>query len=447
MRIPRVSIYVVNHNYSKFIAQAIDSVINQTYKDFELLIIDDGSTDHSREVIEKYRELSKVSIIYQKNKGITVTNNIALRHSKGRYLMRLDADDYLDKNALMIMAHEIEQNEDVGMVFPDYFLVDESGQEIEVYRRHDFASVSMYDQPAHGACTLIRKDCLESMGGYEEKLRAHDGYELWIRFIKQFKVSNIRLPLFYYRKHGNSITSNKNRIIKVREEIFQIHTQNIEMNGVAIIPIRATEENRELCLTELKGKKVVDWTLDAALNSKYLRQCIVSTDDNEIADYIKKVYGSKVTVSKRDNQLARKNIPLESVLKELMDQIRIDLNTYVFLPIETPFRGSKEIDSAIEVMKLFDADSVIGVRSEVDGFYFHDGGGLKPIRSSERLRLEREELYRDVGAIKLVRKEFFQKNLKILGGKIGHLLMSDYSSINLREPFGMQLAKIPMDKL
>jgi CMP-N-acetylneuraminic acid synthetase len=359
--------------------------------------------------------------------------------------MRLDADDYLDKNALMIMAHEIEQNKDVGMVFPDYFLVDESGQEIEVYRRHDFASVSMYDQPAHGACTLIRKDCLESMGGYEEKLRAHDGYELWIRFIKQFKVSNIRLPLFYYRKHGNSLTSNKNRIIRAREEIFQIHTKNIEMNGVAIIPIRGTEENRELCLTEIKGKKVVDWTLEAALNSKYLRQLIVSTDDIEIANYIQKLYGSKVTVSKRDNQLARKNIPLESVLKELIDQIRVDLNTYVFLPIETPFRGSKEIDSAIEVMKLFDADSVIGVRPEVDGFYYHDGGGLKPIRSSERLRLEREELYRDVGAIKLVRKEFFQKNFKILGGKIGHLLMSDYSSINLREPFGMQLAKIPMD--
>ena len=130
-----------------------------------------------------------------------------------------------------------------------------------------------------------------------------------------------------------------------------------------------------------------------------------------------------------------------------MDQIRMDLNSYVFLPIETPFRGSKEIDSAIEVMKLFDADSVIGVRSEVDGFYYHDGGGLKPIRSSERLRLEREELYRDVGAIKLVRKDFFQKNSKILGGKIGHLLMSDHSSINLREPFGMQLAKMPMDKL
>ena len=87
---PLVTVYITSHNYGKYIQQSVDSVLSQTFTDFELLIIDDGSTDNSRELIEHYREIENVKIIFQQNKGLNITNNIALRAAKGKYIMRLE---------------------------------------------------------------------------------------------------------------------------------------------------------------------------------------------------------------------------------------------------------------------------------------------------------------------------------------------------------------------
>ena len=95
---PLITIYITNHNYGKYIKQSIDSVLNQTYQNFEIIIIDDGSTDNSKNIIEKYKNDKKVRIIYQNNKGLTVSNNIAIKVYKGEYITRLDADDWLDPN-------------------------------------------------------------------------------------------------------------------------------------------------------------------------------------------------------------------------------------------------------------------------------------------------------------------------------------------------------------
>ena len=119
-----VTVYITNFNYGKFIKQAIESVLMQTEQSFELIIIDDGSTDNSKEIIEKYKDLKNIRIVYQKNKGLNVTNNIALRAARGKYIVRLDADDYFSPNALELLLEKLESDSMLGMVFPDYFLVD-----------------------------------------------------------------------------------------------------------------------------------------------------------------------------------------------------------------------------------------------------------------------------------------------------------------------------------
>ena len=90
---PRVTVYITNYNYARYVRQAIESVLAQTDQDFELLVIDDGSTDDSRETISEYQGHPKIRIIFQENKGLNRTNNIALKAARGRYIMRLDADD------------------------------------------------------------------------------------------------------------------------------------------------------------------------------------------------------------------------------------------------------------------------------------------------------------------------------------------------------------------
>jgi len=93
---PLVTVYITNYNYGRYLSQAIESVLNQTFTDFELIVVDDGSVDDSRDIIRQYQGHPKVRTIFQENQGLNKTNNIALRSARGKYIMRLDADDYLD---------------------------------------------------------------------------------------------------------------------------------------------------------------------------------------------------------------------------------------------------------------------------------------------------------------------------------------------------------------
>ena len=111
-----VTVYLVCHNYEDYVEQAIESVLAQTYKNFELIIIDDGSTDNSRDVINRYVKYSNVRVIFQENKGLIATNNVAIRAANGKYVMRLDADDYLHESALLVLVDAIEESEDLALV-------------------------------------------------------------------------------------------------------------------------------------------------------------------------------------------------------------------------------------------------------------------------------------------------------------------------------------------
>src|SRR6476469_7183143 len=192
MKSPLVTVYITNYNYGRFIKQAIESVLNQTFENIELCIIDDGSTDDSKSIIEEYSTLNNVQIIYQRNKGLNISNNIALRIANGKYIMRLDADDFLVPSAIEEMVNVLEADTAVALVFPDYYLIDENNKRIGQVRRFNFKEeVTLPDLPAHGACTMIRKELLLELGGYDEQFSCQDGYDLWIKFITKYKVENI----------------------------------------------------------------------------------------------------------------------------------------------------------------------------------------------------------------------------------------------------------------
>ena len=188
---PKVTVYITNHNYGRYLEQSIESVLNQSYKNIELIIIDDGSKDGSRKLLEKYQKIHDIKVIYQKNKGLTISNNIALKQAKGSFVIRLDADDYLDINGIKILVNEFDDDE-IGMVFGDWYIIDIDGQIVGIEKRHDFQKdVTFYDQPAHGACTMFRTEFIRNIGGYNENIHMQDGYELWFRFIDKYKIKNI----------------------------------------------------------------------------------------------------------------------------------------------------------------------------------------------------------------------------------------------------------------
>lgn len=437
MHTPRTTVYVTNHNYGRYLEQAIESVLSQTDQDFELLIIDDGSTDESRQILERYESREKVSVIYQQNRGLNVTNNIALKAARGRYLMRLDADDYLDPHALEVLATHLDKNPDVGLVFPDWYVVDEQGALLEVQRRHDFAQVTLLDQPAHGACTIIRRDCLLELGGYDEQFRCQDGYELWLRFTRRFKVSNVNLPLFYYRRHGNNLTQAEGRILDARAAILAKNAdQAPRIRTLAIVPVRGTASDpHSEVLRPLGSKRLIDWTLQPALASSAVCDVLVTTPDEAVLDYVTHRYGDHVITVRRDPKLARQNTRLEDSLFHALEQYGVGRpppDALMTLFVESPFRTPDMLNTAVDVMRLFGTDSVVSVRQEPGIFYKHNGSGLVPVVPLDIVRLEREDLYREAAQIYLTRLDELQRTRRLIGGKIGHFIVRTEAAFRLR---------------
>ena len=442
-----VTVYITNFNYGKFIKQAIESVLLQTEQSFELIIIDDGSTDNSKEIIEKYKDLKNIRIVYQKNKGLNVTNNIALRAARGKYIVRLDADDYFSPNALELLLEKLESDSMLGMVFPDYFIVDNQGEVLERQKRHDFDNeVKLFDQAAHGACTMIRVQFLREIGGYDESFSCQDGYELWVKFTSKFKVSNINEPLFYYRKHGKNLTSNEDKILDTRANINSKYVKkfNKEIKSVAIIPVRG--EGNDIYKLPFGSHTLLEEKINQALESNFITKVIVTSPDKNIKQLINDKYENidKVSFFYRDKSKTRINVDLNSTLELIVKKFKnLDFKAITILAIEFPFLKPSKIDDAINTMVLFDADSLISVRNTNKLLFRHNGKGMNPILGMEKFtKMEREMLYFHSGGISVSTRKNFEKNNKMLSGKVGHILLDQKSAFEINTEFDMKIATL-----
>lgn len=446
-----VTVYITNYNYADFLEESIHSVLNQTLQDFELLIIDDGSTDHSREILNKYEEHVKVSVIYQQNKGLNVTNNIALKASKAKYIVRLDADDYFAENALEVMVNRLESDEELGLVFPDYFHTDIHGGVIEHHARHDFdTEVSLFDQVAHGACTMVRVSFLRSVGGYNEKFSCQDGYELWVKFTQKYKVSNIREPLFYYRQHGSNLTGDERRILNTRAAINEHYSQelSIESSSLVIIPIR-TEQH--FVMEEIGGEKIIDVKIKNSLNSTKVELVVVVSNSDDIHQYLKEMYEGeeRLLVVKRSKSASRLNVDLSVTIDQVLDDEKVRRAQFfniVLLSVEFPFSDTQVIDDAINTLHLFQSDSLVTVRLENSMMFQHHGDGMVPILNQDKFqKIEREALYKNIGSVSVVKKDFFIKNKKVLSGRVGHIVLSTKAAWRVSSVFDLKMARLMTD--
>jgi len=425
---PLVTVYITNYNYDKFIKQSIDSALNQKFRDFEIIIIDDGSTDNSKNIIEQYRNHPKVTIIYQKNKGLNVSNNIAIKQARGKYIMRLDADDYLNENALTILSQKLINDKNLALVFPDYYLVDGNGNILAEEKRHNFENVTMYDQPAHGACTMIRKDVLIELEGYSEEFTRQDGYELWIKVIKNKKVANIDLPLFYYRQHGNNLTTNKEKLYNTRHEIVKKHTQDLNIkskNNIAIIPLRDIDDN-PLSLRKFAETTLLDITIKNLLSSENIKTVVVSSPNQKIISHLRKNYSDEIIIDQRPLELARVNTHIDTTIEYILNEYSLDNSDSIsVVTYEYPLRKSFYIDKAINTLNLFGADNVISVSQENSNFYLHEGDGLIAFNTNKDLRLERNFIYKETGGIHTVTADYFRKHGKISGERTTHIVIDN----------------------
>ena len=450
MKTPKVTVYIINHNYGRYVIQAIQSILDQTFQDFELIIIDDGSTDDSRQKLIKYENKENIKFIYQNRRGLTISNNIALNQANGEYIIRLDADDYLDQNALKILLNEFDTDK-VAMVFGDWYVVNRAGEVLGIEKRHNFSkNVTMFDQPAHGACTMFKTRCLREIGGYDENITSQDGYELWFRLIEKYEIRNINVPIFYYRKHGNSLTDKSEQLLKTRSKILKkiFKRKKIVLPKiVAIFPVRGEKlDNKSKPFMKLKKSYLIDIAIRNFLEVEGIDLIIIPSPDKKVLDYISKNYNSNnVLPLKRPLDISYIGIHIQQTMDLICKEVDLFNNHDAFIlhSIEAPFVKEHLIESAINIYKIFEVDTVIAVNEDNRFFFKHDGHGMVPLNYSHQIiRNEKEKWYASVANFVLRDKKKYFETKEMMGNKIGHVVFDKKASLLIEDNLDLRIAKL-----
>lgn len=202
-----ISIIISNFNHEKWIERTIRSLLHQQYieqNDFEIIVIDDCSSDNSKVILEKFIDFSNVKIIYNDvNLGLPQSINKAIQNSIGRYIVRVDSDDYVSRKFLFFLKYFLEQNREYQGVACDYIIVDENEKFIK-------RSNHLNEQIACGI--MFRRECLFELGLYNSDFEMREGHEFMKRFKSRFKLAYLELPLYKYRMHENNRTKNKDKL-------------------------------------------------------------------------------------------------------------------------------------------------------------------------------------------------------------------------------------------
>lgn len=212
----KVSVVMSVYNGEKHLAKAIASILNQTFSDFEFIIINDGSNDSSELIIRKFAiQDERIMVISRENHGLTRSLNEGIKLAKGEYVARMDADDIAFPKRLEKEVDYLDNHPEVGLVSCFARVINDCDQEIgehrppvvhnEIRKRSFFAG-----QLCHPAA-VFRKTLWAELGGYDEKVLYAQDYELWFRLMAGYKVANIPEFLFYWRNSASGIGRTKEK--------------------------------------------------------------------------------------------------------------------------------------------------------------------------------------------------------------------------------------------
>jgi glycosyltransferase involved in cell wall biosynthesis len=208
---PLVSIVLPTYNGARYLREAIDSCLAQTYLKWELIVVDDCSNDATPEIIASYVASDRRirSIRHQSNQKLPAALNTGHAAARGSYLTWTSDDNRFLPLAIEEMTSFLEEHPTVGVVYADCVLIDEGGQYLREYSAQP-ASRLAYMNPLR-ACFLYRRSVYETLGGYDAELFLAEDYEYWLRASRQFQLAPYHKILYEYRWHGHSLTNSRNR--------------------------------------------------------------------------------------------------------------------------------------------------------------------------------------------------------------------------------------------
>lgn len=206
---PKVSVIIPTYNYAHFVKEAIQSVLNQDFDDYEIIVVDDGSTDSTPEVVAQFGR--KVRYIRQENMGLSSARNTGIKAAQGEFIALLDADDIWLPGFLSATIARMEAEPYLGAVHTGFYFVDEHGRRLPQTNLETVPDDQMYDRLLDGeffvpASVVTRRECFERVGLFDETFRGSEDWDIWLRVAREYRFAGIPKPLLNYRMHGSNMS-------------------------------------------------------------------------------------------------------------------------------------------------------------------------------------------------------------------------------------------------
>jgi glycosyltransferase involved in cell wall biosynthesis len=211
-----VSVIVPAYNQENYIGRCLRSLLNQSLNqiDYEIIIVDDGSTDRTKYALDLFKgDIIKV-IHQEKNMGLPYSLNTAINNAVGKYIVRVDSDDYVNKHYLLFLSTFLETNSYMDAVACDYILVD---------AQENVLSIVNCENDPIGCGIMFKRTQLIELGLYDPSMKWHEEKDMYTRFTLKHRIHRIELPLYRYRKHEKNMTNDIKMMDSYFEKLKQKH--------------------------------------------------------------------------------------------------------------------------------------------------------------------------------------------------------------------------------
>ncbi len=261
---PTVTVVIPAYNNARYIGQTLDSIEAQTFSDYEVIVVNDGSSD--REELEKVLEAHPLPIIYisQENKGVSAARNAAIRIARGEFYAQLDADDQWTPEYLEVQLGILRENADVALVYPNAKIIgDDVPLELEFMKVSPSEGDVTFEALVRQRCTVLtcvtaRMSAIREAGMFDEGLRSCEDFDLWLRVVKHGgKIVYHRRIMALYRRHQGSLSSDRVWMLRHLLAVFEkwANTANLSPAELAVVNEQITVNRSELRLHE--GKRAL----------------------------------------------------------------------------------------------------------------------------------------------------------------------------------------------
>lgn len=277
MKYPRVSVIIPNYNKAPYLKKRITSILQQTYQNFEIICIDDASTDNSREIFNEFTDIERFTkFLYREtNGGIFTAWNTGIRKAHGEYIWIAESDDYADKYLLETLVKILDRNPNVGLAYCDSWIVDEQDAILSIYDKYwitceaqarwkrDFINDGKHEcrhylfyknTIPNASAVLVRRSLYEKVGGAPDDMKLNGDWLLWLKILSISDIAFVAKPLNYFRTHATTMRN-----------VHTLTGRNIE-ESFRILHYIAQESNiSDGILLDLLNRSVIAW-VSAALS-------------------------------------------------------------------------------------------------------------------------------------------------------------------------------------